>query len=326
MSEATLLAGDIGGTKSYLGIFREGELLRSARLASPDYPSLEALLGAFLGSGEAVSISAACFGIPGPVHGNRAHAPNLPWPEIDGDALAAGLGIPRVCLINDVAATAEGIPVLPPGDFLTLQEGEAAAAGNRVLIAAGTGLGMCFLPWIDGAWRPVASEGGHSDFAPQDDTQIQLLRSLRTELGHVSVERLVSGPGLAAIYRHFQEEVGLALDPDADPAQISAAALAGTDSLAVRALKVWLSLYGAAAGNLALLGTATGGVYIGGGIAPKILPQLHGPFLRSFLGSFLGKGRFSDYLRAIPVRVILNDKAALLGAGQIANQTAIREV
>lgn len=322
MSEATLLAGDIGGTKSNLAIFRGRELLRSARLASLDHPSLAALLGEFLASGE--EIGAACFGIPGPVNGNRAHAPNLPWPEIDGDALAAELCIPRVRLINDLAATAVGIPELPPEDFLTLQEGDAGARGNRVLIAAGTGLGMSFLPWIDGAWRPVASEGGHSDFAPQDETQIRLLRSLRAELGHVSVERLVSGPGLAAIYRHFQQEAGLTGDLAASA--ISAAALAGTDPLAARALDVWLALYGAAAGNLALLGTATGGVYIGGGIAPKILPRLHGRFLRSFLDSFLEKGRFRDYLRAMPVRVILNDQAALLGAARMAEPTAIREV
>lgn len=322
MSEVTLLAGDIGGTKSNLGIFRGAERLRSARLASPDYPSLAALLQDFLASGESAPIAAAGLGIPGPVNGSRAHAPNLPWPEIDGDALAAELGIPRVRLINDLAATAEGIPALPAEDFLTLQEGEPGAAGNRVLIAAGTGLGMSFLPWIDGAWRPVASEGGHTDFAPQDETQIQLLRSLRAELGHVSVERLVSGPGLAAIYRHFREAAGLAAGPDPDPARISEAALAGTDPQAGRALDVWLALYGAAAGNLALLGTATGGVYIGGGIAPKILPRRPGPFLRSFLE----KGRFRDYLRAMPVRVILNDQAALLGAARIAHPTAIREV
>jgi glucokinase len=321
MSEATLLAGDIGGTKSNLGIFRGGTLLRSAQFPSPRYPSLAALLGEFLGPGREMEIAAACFGVPGPVNGNRAHAPNLPWPVIDGDELAAEIGVPRVRLINDLAATAEGIPALPPEDFLVLQEGDGEAVGNRVLIAAGTGLGMCFLPWIEGAWRPVASEGGHMDFAPQDESQIQLLRDLQIDLGHVSVERLVSGPGLEAIYRHFQEEAGLASDLEA-PA-ISAAALTGTDPLAVRALDVWLALYGAAAGNLALLGTATGGVYIGGGIAPKILPQLTGgPFLRSFLE----KGRFRDYLRAIPVRIILNDKAAMLGAARVANQIALREV
>src|SRR5262249_41642262 len=156
------------------------------------------------------------------------------------------------------------------------QEGEASAGAegqNRALIAAGTGLGMAFLPWLDGAWRPVASEGGHSDFAPQSEVEVGLLRALRAEHGHVSVERLVPGPGLPALYRHLQEEAGLApapADPDLPP-RIAAAALAGEEPIAVRALDVWTELYGAAAGNLALLGTAAGGLYVGGGIAPKIV-------------------------------------------------------
>src|SRR4029079_9611588 len=149
MSDATVLAGDIGGTKSNLGVFRGGTLLHSAHLASPDFPSLAAMLHQVLRSLQPGTLAAACFGVPGPVQDNRAHAPNLPWPQIDGAALAAEIGAPQVILVNDLAATGEGIAALPPEDVLTLQEGETPAGGNRALIAAGTGLGMAFLPWID---------------------------------------------------------------------------------------------------------------------------------------------------------------------------------
>lgn len=285
-------------------------------------------------------VTAACFGVAGPVLDNRSSTPNLAW-EIDGAALASDLGIPAVQLVNDLVATAEGIALLAESELLSLQEGgpapdgaplplppqgpaHAAApeAGNQALIAAGTGLGMALLPVIDGVRVTVPSEGGHADYAPRDADEAALLLGLRRRFGeHVSTERVVSGRGLLAIYEHLRDSGAAAEDPATraalaagDPARVIAdTALAGADALCGRALDMFVAAYGAAAGNLALLGTATGGVYIGGGIAPKILPRLSdGRFVRAFLD----KGRFEGYLRRIPVRVLLNDRTAMLGAAR----------
>jgi len=229
-------------------------------------------------------------------------------------------------------ATAEAIPFCGPADLAVLQAGAPGAAeavetkGNRVLLAAGTGLGMAFLPRIGETWVPVASEGGHMDFAPLDDEQAGLAAALRARHGHVSVERVVSGLGLPDIYEYVRRSdseggeevpaVASRLRAAADPAPlITAAALSGESPLCSRALDLFVAAYGAVAGNLALLGTATGGVFLGGGIAPKILPRLRdGGFLRAFTA----KGRFQAYLEAIPVQVLLDDHAALLGAASVA--------
>ena len=273
---------------------------------------------------------------------NRSSTPNLAW-QIDGDALATELKLPAVRLINDLAATAEGVSLLPPAELATLQEGAAweggaqtggaqqgVAAhaaperGNQVLIAAGTGLGMALLPVVDGTRVTVASEGGHGDFAPRNEAEVALLLDLRRRFGeHVSVERVVSGPGLLAVYEHLRDS-GQAPESVAvraavaaeDPSRVIAeAGLAGGDALAGRALDLFADAYGAAAGNLALTGTAAGGVYIGGGIAPKILPKLKEG---RFIAAFLDKGRLAGYLKRIPVRVVLNDRTALLGAARSA--------
>jgi glucokinase len=332
---ALVLAGDVGGTKTNLGLFESAaagsppRLLRSAHYPSPDFPGLAPIVAVFLGS-DGARVGAAGFGVAGPVAGNRcARLPNLDWPELDGAALAAAIGLPagRLRLINDLVATAEAIPLFAPEELAVLQPGAPGAAtgeGNRALIAAGTGLGMAFLPRIGGTWVPVASEGGHMDFAARNEEEAALAAALRRRHGHASVERVVSGFGLPDIYRYLLESGGEAEIPEvaarlgaaADPAPvITAAALAGESALCVRTLDLFVAAFGAAAGNLALAGTATGGVYLGGGIAPKILPRLaDGPFLHAFAD----KGRFREYLEAIPVRVILNDRAALLGAANVA--------
>jgi len=373
-----ILAGDVGGTKANLGLFemaaeiprpvrppgmpgtflapaslpapRPLKLLAAATFPSSEFAGLAEVVEAFLrqlppaaaASGSRPALAAACFGVAGPVIDNRTSTPNLAW-EIDGGALARGLGLPAVELINDLVATAEGIPLLADDELASLQEGapepapevpgerdeSGPAPGNQVLIAAGTGLGMALLPIAGGVRVTVPSEGGHADFAPRDEDEVALLLYLRRRFGeHVSVERVVSGPGLRVIYEHLRD-AGYAAESLAvsaafaagDPARaIAEAGLTGGDALCERALDMFISAYGAAAGNLALLGTAVGGVYLGGGIAPKILPRLAGG---SFLRAFLDKGRFEAYLRRIPVRVLLNDRTALLGAARCAAATAM---
>ncbi|MEA2693939.1 MAG: glucokinase [Acidobacteriota bacterium] len=345
-----LLAGDVGGTKTNLGLFeisgtadpadirsRGPRLLRSAHYPSPDFPGLAPIVATFLGAaflggpgGDVPPVGAACFGVAGPVAGNRSRLPNLDWPELDGGALAQAIGIPagRLRLINDLVATAEAIPLFAPDDLAVLQKGNPGRSGemegNRALIAAGTGLGMAFLPRIGEAWVPIASEGGHMDFAARNAEEAALAAALRARYGHVSVERVVSGAGLRDVHQHLLEsggeeeapEVAARLRAAEDPAPvITAAALAGESALSARALDLFTAAYGAAAGNLALAGTATGGVYLGGGIAPKILAKLQEG---TFLAAFNDKGRFREYLEAIPVRVVLNDRAALLGAANVA--------
>ena len=330
-----VLAGDIGGTKSHLALFEVGPRgprgltkLRDERFPSADFPGLGAVIATFLGRQTRDGILAACFGVPGPVIDNTTRTPNLAW-EIDGFRLARDTGLPAVLLINDLVATAEGIPLLQEDEIVTVHAGDPEPDGNRVLIAAGTGLGMGLLPWrggLDGSWWPVASEGGHMDFAPRNEDEIGLLLYLRERLGgRVSVERVVSGPGLFAIYEYLRDQGGAggraenprvreALAAGEDPSKvISEAGLAEVCGLCGRTLEMFAAAYGAAAGNLALVGTATGGVYVGGGVAPKILPRLtDGAFLRAFLD----KGRFAAYLEKVPVKVILNQATAVLGAAR----------
>lgn len=326
-----ILAGDVGGTKTNLGLFeREGDglrLVRAEKFHSPDFPGLSAVIHAFLSAGPGEDLEAACFGIPGPVTGNRASTPNLAW-VVDGALVASDFQVPTVALVNDLVATAEGIPLLGTDELATLQEGSPDAEGNRVLIAAGTGLGMSMLPRVGKRWVPVASEGGHADYPPRTEDEIDLLRYLRERFGRVSAERVVSGPGLFHIYNFLRDvrripespRVREALGRGEDPSKVigEAALATGADGceLCSRALDMLVAAYGALAGNLALLGTATGGVYLGGGVAPKILPRLAGgPFLQAFVA----KGRFVPYLEKVPVRVILNDRAALLGAARHAS-------
>ena len=320
-----LLAADIGGTKANLALFREtpGGLVpvREGTVHSAGYASAAALLGAFLGD-DAGAVGAACLGIAGPVRNGRAVTPNLPW-AVAAAEIEAALGLPAVTLVNDLVATALGIPELPPEAVAVLQEGKPDPAGNAALIAAGTGLGEAFLVRCDEELVPVASEGGHASFAPTSGPEVELLRFLTAELGAVSAERVVSGPGLRNVYRFLTAAGGFSESPrvrarmaaEDPPAVISDESLRGTDETCARALDLWLHAYGAEAGNLALKALATAGVYVGGGIAPKLLPKLREG---SFLEGFRSKGRLSALLGDIPVRVILEPKAALYGAARCA--------
>jgi glucokinase len=321
-----ILAGDVGGTKTNLALATVHEgTLRLERLRSypsQSYPSLEAVVAAYR-TEEQAPIDGACFGVAGPVLGGEARITNLPW-RISVEALRTSLGTDRVYLINDLTALAYSVPVLAPEDVATLQEGVPDATGAIGILAPGTGLGQGYLCWDGSRYRPGASEGGHTDFAPADDLQIRLLQYVRTRLGggHVSWERVLSGPGLQTIYAFLLESGGQqpawvaerlgAGDPSA---VISSLALSNADPLCSQALDLFVSLMGAQAGNLALTLMATGGVYLGGGIPPKILPRLQdGTLIRAFRD----KGRLAPVMERIPLRVIMNPQAPLLGAASCA--------
>ncbi|MFQ5846273.1 MAG: glucokinase [Candidatus Methylomirabilales bacterium] len=329
-----ILAGDIGGTKSNIALFTvRGDHLSprvERTLASKDYPGLEELIRAFLDEatghpspGSEGHITAACFGVAGPVVEGRCEATNLPW-VIDERDLGRILEVKQVSVINDLVATAYGVPVLGPNEVCVLNEGQSHSQGNMALIAAGTGLGEAILFWDGEAYRAVSSEGGHADLAPRNALEIRLLQYLLSRFHRVSYERVLSGPGIFNIYS-FLKEAGYAQEPPwlveefqgQDPSTvITEAAMQGKSDLCVRALHLFVSLYGAEAGNLALKALATGGVYVGGGIAPKILDQLKDG---TFMAAFTDKGRLSPLLEAMPVRVILDPKTALYGAARCAS-------
>lgn len=319
--QKTVLAGDIGGTKTWLRLSCAGRVLREERFDSAAFAGLTPMVAGFL---DDAAPESACFGVAGPVRGGSAQITNLPW-RIDAAEIAARFAIPRVELINDFQAVAYGIEALAPGDLLTLQSGQVQQQGPRAVIGAGTGLGEGYLVWQDGAYRALPSEGSHADFAPADELQAELWRWLKKRYGHVSWERVVSGPGLEVIYRFLRErgemeessllaEAMVAGDP---AAAISDFALAHRDPLASAALDLFVAAYGAEAGNLALKILASGGVYVAGGIAPKIVERLEdGGFMRAFLN----KGRFAGLLSGIPVQVVLNPQVGLLGAEVVANR------
>jgi glucokinase len=318
-----ILAGDIGGTNTRLALVetapRGGRILFEKTYPSRERTSLEAVLEEFL-SLRSAAITRASFGIAGPVRNSCCEATNLPW-VVDAKNVAKRLRLKRVGLINDLVANAHGVALLRGKDFVTLNKGARNAQGNRALISAGTGLGAAGLLWDGKRHRPFASEGGHVDFAPRNHLEIELLDYLMNRHGRVSCERLVSGPGLVNAYRFFRdrekgaEPAWLAEELRVgDPAAaISRNALDGKSPLCLQALELFVSMYGAAAGNLALSLMATGGVYLGGGIAPKIVSKLKEP---GFMNAFTAKGRLSPLLRDIPVRVIMNPKTALLGAAR----------
>jgi glucokinase len=320
-----ILGGDIGGTHTRLAFF-DDEGRRTADTPRHEYPSrehtgLEAIVREFVGA-TGVHPTAACFGVAGPVHDGRAVATNLPW-IIDAEELGRNLGA-RTWVINDLEATAWGLGALSRSEMLELSPGASDAVGNIAVVAAGTGLGEAGLFWDGRHHHPFATEGGHASFAPIDDVEIELLRWLQKHVGqHVSWERLVSGPGLVSIYE-FLRDTGRGEEPSGlteamrtgDPgAAITAAAHDGSSPLATEALRRFVSFYGREAGDFALKLMATGGVYLGGGIAPRILPALRDG---AFLAGFLDKGRMRPVLEAMPVRVVLNDQAGLLGAGRCA--------
>ena len=326
MDRNLVLAGDIGGTKTNLGIYSvHGDKLRSESthtFASKNYSGLMPVVQEFL-AGTQHAIDAACFGIAGPVVDGKVKTPNLPW-VVDAAESRRALKLDSVTLLNDLEAAAYGILTLENDEFFTLNEGAMFQSGNKALIAAGTGLGQAIL-YDDGRhFHPIASEGGHGDFAPRNELEIDLLRYLIGRFGHVSYERVVSGPGLVNIYR-FLKEVRRWEEPpwlterlsatDDPGVVISKAALAHEAPICVEALNIFVSAYGAEAGNLALRAKSVRGLYLGGGIAPKILEKLKdGTFMRAYVD----KGRYTDFMATIPVRVVLNVQAALRGAAYYA--------
>jgi len=320
-SKTFVLAGDIGGTKTNMGLFQMGKsrpiLKQFESFSSRETANLEDIIQQFLKQHPS-TVACAGFGIAGPVLDGRCKTTNLPW-DVSEDRIKKRFGWPCVSLINDLAATAVAIPLLNNKEFFPLNSARTRKKGNIALIAPGTGLGEALLIFQNEGYAPLSSEGGHADFAPNSDFEVELWKYLHKRFGHVSVERVLSGPGLFNIYSWLKDS-GRYREPswlaqkikEDDPARvITAVALVDRGTLCVEALKMFVSILGAVSGNLALTGMTTGGVFLGGGIPPKILPILKKGL---FMKAFKAKGRFSDILEKIPVKVILNDRSALMGA------------
>ncbi|MGA7858243.1 MAG: glucokinase [Terracidiphilus sp.] len=324
-----ILAGDVGGTKVHLALydFTNGKLehTRDERYAAKEYAGLEEIVKEFLGADK---VTAACFGVPGPVRDGRLRLTNLPW-TLDSRELSAGLGIQHVFLINDLEANGYGIAELQADQIYTLSEGDPGQTGNRALIAAGTGLGQGVLTWNGRIHVPFPSEGGHVDYAPRNEDEIDLLRFLKQKYnGRISFERVVSGMGMTNIYDFLREARGMeepawlaermaaAGDPNA---VITELGLAAKSEICEKTLDMFVSAYGAEAGNLALKVLSVGGMYVGGGIAPRILEKLKDG---TFMKAFTDKGRLSQLLINTPVRIILESRAALMGAAAFAEARA----
>ncbi len=320
-----ILAGDIGGTNARLAYFQPQnghlQLVSERVFPSREHRELGEIVSRFLDE-SGTRPEAACFGIAGPVRNGRVETSNLPW-VIEQSRLATQIHLPATLLINDLEASAWGIGALAEADLVPLNRVSGTVVGNQAVIAPGTGLGEAGLFWDGTRHHVFACEGGHTDFAPQGELQIELLRFLQARFGHVSYERILSGPGLVNGYEFLRdsgygkESPALAAEMQkGDPAAaISRAALAGTDGLAEKALELWISVYGAEASNLALKIMATGGLFLAGGISPKILAKLTGPW---FMQAFLDKGRMRPLVESMPVHVVTNEKAGLLGAARCA--------
>lgn len=311
MQSMVILAGDIGGTKTHLALFDGDKRVVEKRFPSRDYASLGVIVQEFLAN-EKATLTAASFGIAGPVRGGRCIATNLPW-IVDGKEIAKSLGVEKIGLLNDLEANAYGISVLKLDEFHVLNEGESQE-GNQALVSAGTGLGEAGL-FFDGKNHvPFACEGGHADFAPRNEEEIALLQFLQKRFGHVSYERILSGPGMKNIY-DFLAETGREkrdLDVDSGERFISQQ----ESSVCLRTVDWFISMYGAEAGNTALKFMSLGGVFIGGGIAPKIATKMRDHFMKAFID----KGRFAELLLSVPVKIILNEETALLGAHAFAKK------
>jgi glucokinase len=321
-----ILAGDVGGTKTLLGLFdfapRRPVAVDVRSFPTAEFEDLPEVVATFLKQrGGAPAVKAACFGVAGPIADQVAHLTNVPW-TISAAKITRKFNMPHVRLLNDLEAMAHAIPVLEAEELHTLQPGDGRPGGNAAIIAAGTGLGASTLPHVNGRFRPVATEGGHADFAARNDREIGVLQMLLRDFGRVSLEHVVSGPGIVNLYRftHGDTPCGKmdgGADLDQAPPLISQSAMKGTCQRCVDAMDLFASAYGAAAGNLALWAMATAGVYLGGGIAPQILPVLA---KGGFLAAFNDKAPMENLLRSMPVQVILNPQAALLGAAVYANE------
>lgn len=328
-SDPIILAGDVGGSKTVLAAFSrdDGKMRPLARavFASREFPSLSAVIERFLAGRQLVPVAAA-FGIAGPVVNGRVQATNLPW-LVDESDLSGRLGGIPVRLLNDLAALAQAVPVLPAGDVETIHAGMPADHGALAVVAPGTGLGESFLVWEAGGYRIVASEGGHADFAPNDELQAELLAYLRPRFGHISWERVCSGSGIPNIYAFFKDG-GRLPEPPWLAAQMASggdqvpvivrSGLENTSAICKAVLDLFVSVLAAEAGNLALKVLANGGVYFGGGLPPRILPLLRAP---AFSRTFAAKGRFAGLLERMPLRVITNPEAGLWGAARFGIKT-----
>jgi glucokinase len=328
-----MLVGDIGATKTLLeiGVLRDGRWCPAfgRRYAAAGHPDFDSVLRTFFQEWapqrrSPVKIARACFGVAGPVFDNRAQMTNLAW-VVDGNAICAGFGIPHVRVVNDFAAAASGIEMLQDADLVALQPGEPVPAAPRVVIGAGTGLGVAYLIWAGSGYHVIAGDAGHAGFAPSTSEQLGLWRALYSRHGRVAVERVVSGPGLVRIHEFIERCEGRPAAPASElrvsltPAAITHAALQSGDPLCARALDMFVSCYGAVAGDQALAVMARGGVYVAGGIAPKILPRL---LAGGFLAAFNARGLPSDAVRKIPVSIVTNERLGVLGAALVAARAA----
>lgn len=319
-----ILAGEIGATRTRLAAFeKEGSRLKvvvEKTYPSQEHGSLSEIITAFI-TAEGIAVHSACFGVAGPVRRGRSKISNLPW-VIDSRDLAKQLKLDSVGMINDLEAYAYGIDGLDSKDFVTLNEGSEDAEGNRAVISARTGLGVAGLYWDGFRHHPFACEGGHSDFAPRNALEMELLTYLQKKYGRISYERLLSGPGIKNIYdflrdahkadepQWLKDQIAAAPDP---PALISQLALEGKAAICDQTLSIFVSIYGAETGNCALNFLSTGGIFIGGSVAAKIVPKMKDPI---FMQSFLDKGRMVPLLKEIPVTIVLNDDSGIIGAAR----------
>jgi glucokinase len=314
-----IVGGDVGGTKTLLGVFEPAphrpRLIATHSYVTATYGSFVEILEEFdRAIGRQGAVDAAAVGVAGPVIGGVSQMTNISW-DVSAAEIAAHLGTPRVALLNDLEAMANSVEVLTAEEVAVLQEGIVRADGNAAVIAAGTGLGQAYLHRVNGRLRPVPSEGGHADYAARTDREIELVRMLRDRFGRAEVEQVLSGPGLLNLHRFTHrggecEMLEAATDADV-PARISQAGLAGRCQQCADALRMFVAAYGAEAGNLALRAVATAGLFVGGGIAPKILPALQ---TGTFMDAFVAKDPLRELVERIPVRVILNPEAGLVGA------------
>ncbi len=319
-----ILAGDIGGTNTRLALYGpDGDVVVEGALANRDFATFDAALARFLDDAKRPAISSAALAVAGPIFDGRVAMTNIGW-TLEEAALSGPLGGARIRLLNDLEAAAYGIVTLPDDDFRTLAPGTPVRRGNVAICGAGTGLGEALLTWDGDTPVAMATEGGHADFAPSNETEFALLEWLRRTRAHVSWEHVVSGPALVWIYEFFRD-TGRAEEPPALRASLDAAtapaivitrsALAEESPICVRTLELFVRAYGAEAGNLALKSNAFGGVYLTGGIAPDVLT---GRWADAFMRAFTAKGRYENFMRRIPVRLVLCEKAPLLGARAVA--------
>lgn len=322
------IAGDIGGTKSNLGAFqmRQGKLVRVLhdRYPSHEFPSAEDLVSQFARRATnelGTKVAGASFGIAGPVVNNCVRATNLPW-VVSGANLANLLGVPSVQLLNDLEATAYGILALDPSELETIQTGVAAPHAPKAVISAGTGLGEAILFWDGGRHLPMATEAGHADWAPRNEREIDFWRYMKTQTEIVSNETILSGRGFRPLHNFLAPGVQHAVfaENGQDPAPyITQQALENRCAACVAAVEMWVEIYGAEAGNLALRTVARGGVYVAGGIAVKVLPKLR---TGAFAKAFCDKEKLGPFLSQIPIHVVLNEDAPLIGAATVASKAS----